>query len=176
MASTVNGFSVTNSGVAASFTGSAGGDTLTGGAGNDTLNGGAGNDSLSGNGGADSLTGGEGSDTINGGTGNDTIVLTETTSAADTYVLGTAASNGLDTVIGFTTGTDHIRLFAADTTNGNQAVAGVADFGVTSTALTAGAAAYALPAPTPPPTTSWRSPPRCRASATWAPRSTAASC
>ena len=90
LASGTAGFTVTNSGAAASLVGSANNDTLSGGTGNDSLNGSAGNDSLTGGAGNDSLTGGEGADTIAGGTGADTIILTEITSVADTVQIAVA--------------------------------------------------------------------------------------
>ena len=71
-----NGYAVTNTGAAATFTGSAGNDTLTGGTGNDTLLGGAG---------ADILAGAQGIDTLTGGTGNDTFRF----AAGDALISGT---------------------------------------------------------------------------------------
>lgn len=94
-------------------TGGTGVDTILGGAGNDTLDGGAGADAIFGEAGDDTilggdgndiLVGGEGADTITGGAGNDTIDLTETTSAIDTVVF--SATNGIDTITGFETGSD----------------------------------------------------------------------
>jgi Ca2+-binding RTX toxin-like protein len=98
--------------------GNTGADTLTGGAGADTINGGVGADSLVGGTGADSLTGGEGADALVGGAGNDTITLTETTAAIDDVQLATAATNGVDTIIGFAVGTgiDTLSFATADTT------------------------------------------------------------
>ncbi len=68
------GFRVTNTGAAATFTGSAFADTLIGGAGADHLLGGAGNDSLDGGAGNDILTGGDGSDTFRITSGTDTVL------------------------------------------------------------------------------------------------------
>jgi Ca2+-binding RTX toxin-like protein len=68
----VNGYTVTNTGAAATFVGSANNDILIGGAGNDTLTGGAGVDTLIGGVGNDTLTGGAGVDTLIGGADNDT--------------------------------------------------------------------------------------------------------
>ncbi len=70
-----NGFSVMNTGVSATLTGSSGADTLTGGAGADTLVGGAGNDTLVGGDENDTLTGGLGNDTLTGGTSVDTFIF-----------------------------------------------------------------------------------------------------
>ena len=79
---------------------------------------------------ADTLTGGEGTDTLNGGAGSDSIVLTETTSVADTVVInsvvgtsegsgrttvtGNANDTGDDTITGFNLGTDIIKITATD--------------------------------------------------------------
>ena len=96
-----------------SVTGGAGADTITGGFVSDTISGGAGADSIVGGSGADSLTGGEGQDTINGGAGLDTVVFTETTSVADTYYWsGATANSNIDTIIGFTAGTDILDITA----------------------------------------------------------------
>ena len=100
-------------------TGGSGGDSITGGTLADTIDGGSGNDTISGGDGADSLTGGTGSDSITGGEGidriipgtnNDTINLTETTSAVDTIVFAAAGPVNVDTVTGFTAGTDLVEV------------------------------------------------------------------
>ena len=70
-----NGFSVSNTGAATTFTGSGMADSLTGGTGNDTLIGGDGNDSLTGVDGKDKLDGGAGSDTLVGGKGDDYYIV-----------------------------------------------------------------------------------------------------
>ena len=67
------GYTVTNTGAAATFVGSNFADTLTGGTGADTLVGGGGNDILNGGAGNDTLTGGTGVDTFNVTSGVDTI-------------------------------------------------------------------------------------------------------
>ena len=91
----------------------AGLSTLTGGAGADTIGGGAGADTIVGGAGSDSLTGGEGVDAITPGTGNDVIVLTETTtSTIDTVKFAEGGSTNVDTITGFTIGTDLISLAA----------------------------------------------------------------
>jgi len=104
---------ITGSANGDTITGGAGADSLDGAAGNDTLDGGAGADSLIGGTGNDSLTGGEGADSIIAGAGNDTIVLTETTATSDYIYFGRSdvagtdlavASQGLETVSGFTAG------------------------------------------------------------------------
>lgn len=91
--------------------------------------------------GNDALTGGEGADTILGGSGNDSIVLTETTSAADRVVIDAVATNGSDTITGFTVGTDVIAFTAdgtsAATWNNNSAGAGAAGANVFTLATTA---------------------------------------
>jgi Ca2+-binding RTX toxin-like protein len=91
------GYTVTNSGTAATFVGSSFNDTLTGGTGNDILRGGAGADTLSGGNGTDTLTGGAGNDSLTGGVGADTFVW----NFGDK---GTTAAPAGDTVAGFTTG------------------------------------------------------------------------
>lgn len=53
---------------------------------------------------ADNITGGLGADNITGGAGNDAINLTETTDSQDTVVFSAVASNGTDTISGFTAG------------------------------------------------------------------------
>ena len=70
------------------LTGTSGADTITTGALNDTLNGGGGNDTL---------TGGAGNDTLTGGSGNDQFVLAST-----------AAANGHDNILDFSSGNDDI--------------------------------------------------------------------
>jgi len=103
--------------------------TIVGGNKADALNGGAK---------ADTITGGEGADVITGNEGNDTIILTETTSAVDKVTL-IAASNGVDTVIGFNSSKDVVNLEGSVTGNDS---AGAATFAQVNTALTAGAVAY----------------------------------
>ncbi|MEI8251920.1 MAG: peroxidase family protein, partial [Synechococcus sp. ELA057] len=88
-----NGYAVTNTGAAATFTGSAFNDSLTGGTGNDSLSGGGGNDSLSGGAGNDTLNGGAGNDTLIGGAGNDTYIVDSSTD-----VITENAAAGTDTV------------------------------------------------------------------------------
>jgi Ca2+-binding RTX toxin-like protein len=88
------GYHVTNTGAAATLTGSALDDWLTGGTGNDTLVGG---------GGADQLRGGLGNDVLTGGTG------------ADWFIFSTApnATTNVDTLTDFTSGTDKLGLSKA---------------------------------------------------------------
>lgn len=76
-------------------------DTIFGLAGDDVIDGGAGNDTI---------TGGDGADVITGGAGEDTIILTETTSAVDFVFMSTLATNGADTIFGFTSGSDKIDI------------------------------------------------------------------
>ena len=64
----------------------------------------------------DSTTAGEGIDIILSGAGNDTIDLTESTSAVDTVYLSGVGDNGVDTITGFTVGTDNIIIDASDVT------------------------------------------------------------
>jgi Ca2+-binding RTX toxin-like protein len=124
------------------YTGWNGADNVDGSANADTLSGGAGADNLDGAAGADTITGGEGADTITGGTGADIIILTETTSAADDVVIGTADGSavgvaggtfsGFDVVTGFVSGTDDVDVTingggAADTYLTQNAAATVAN-------------------------------------------------
>jgi len=90
-------------GAAADFTinGNAGDDNITGSAGADTINGGDDDDTI---------TGGEGADIITGGKGEDTITLTETTAAADIVKMSALATNGADTIVGFTSASDIIEI------------------------------------------------------------------
>jgi len=94
VATSTQGFKVTNTGGAASFTGSAGIDALIGGTGNDTLTGGLGNDVLTGGRGADTFVVDAGVDTITdlgstdivrvsaGATANATLAAAYTASAS----------------------------------------------------------------------------------------------
>jgi Ca2+-binding RTX toxin-like protein len=68
------------------------------------VTGGAAADTILGSALADTITGGNGADVITGNAGNDSIILTETTAAVDTVTLSAAATNGNDSVTGFTRG------------------------------------------------------------------------
>ncbi len=85
------GTTITNDGsysaFAVSITGSTGIDLITGGAN------------------ADTITGGLGADNIAGGAGADIISLAESTASSDTITFSSAATNGIDSIIGFTVGT-----------------------------------------------------------------------
>lgn len=90
-------------------------DTIYGGDDADTLEGGDGNDSMYGEGGADVLVGDSGNDSMYGGDANDTLTggsgadhLSGGT-GADVFVYG-AASDGGDTIDGFTSGEDKIMM------------------------------------------------------------------
>jgi Ca2+-binding RTX toxin-like protein len=84
-----------------------------------SVTGGAAGDALTGGTAADTLTGGAGADVITGELGNDTIILTETSSAADTVKFGEAGAGNLDTITGFTAGTDIISVTKAAFTGGS---------------------------------------------------------
>ena len=87
--------------------------TIRGGSGNDNITGGTNADIITGSRGSDRLSGGEGTDTITGGHGNDSIILAETTQVKDIVVMSaTAATNGLDTITGFVSGTDKVDIGA----------------------------------------------------------------
>jgi hypothetical protein len=98
-------------------------------------------DTITGGSGIDSITAGNGADTITGGAGSDIIDITEATanSAIDEIVLSASATNGVDTITGFRTGSDNINLEATDY---------LADLNTTitmaavSVSLVTGAAAY----------------------------------
>ena len=95
VATGANGFNVTNTGAAATLTGSALADTLIGGVGNDTLVGGLGNDSLTGGAGVDTFTVASGTDTITdlGNGGADVLtVAAGATANATLYTAWTATS------------------------------------------------------------------------------------
>jgi Ca2+-binding RTX toxin-like protein len=79
-----------------SGTGSSGNNVLTGNTGSNSLSGGNGSDVLNGGDGNDTLRGGAGSDTIVGGNGADVVQLDST--------------SGSDSVTGFVSGTDDVRL------------------------------------------------------------------
>lgn len=83
---------------------------IDGGTGKDTIIGGIASDSITGGGGADSLSGGAGNDTITGGVGNDTLTGGR---GADTFAFeATASDNGVDWILDFVSGTDHLDLTA----------------------------------------------------------------
>jgi hypothetical protein len=127
-----------------SITGGSAADSITGGSSADTIDGGFGDDVLLGGTGADSITGGEGADVITPGQGNDTVILTETTAAIDGVVLETAATNGVDTYIGFASGSgiDTVTFQTADTTVATGA--GAAVFGSIPATTLVTAATYRL--------------------------------
>jgi hypothetical protein len=107
-----------------SLTGNAGANLMEGNAGNDTISGLAGNDTITGSAGNDVLTGGDGDDTVDGGVGNDSINITESTPGADLVQLtntvaaittvgtGSGDDTGADTVTGFDTANDTLRITA----------------------------------------------------------------
>lgn len=78
--------------------GGSGDDLLSGGNGDDTLIGGNGDDILRGNAGNDILIGGKGADELNGGGGR------------DVFVVETGDTSNIDTVKGFKTGQDSLRI------------------------------------------------------------------
>jgi Ca2+-binding RTX toxin-like protein len=88
------------------ITGGTAADSLTGGNGADVIDGGAGADTLLGGLGNDSISGGIGDDTITGGVGNDTLAGGD---GADDFVFE-AASNGVDRITGFVSGTDDLNV------------------------------------------------------------------
>ena len=86
-------------------------DTLRGSTADDVRNqlvGNGGNDTLHGGGADDYLVGGAGADTLRGGAGADNYDYSEVSDSRATFV-GSAVL-GVDTIIGFVSGTDHIRL------------------------------------------------------------------
>ena len=129
-----NGFTVTNTGVATSFTGSSLNDTLNGGVGNDTLSGGAGNDLLNGGLGNDALTGGTGIDTFTVSAGVDTI-----------NDLGIGGADILIVSAGATANAKVTATYAATVATSNAGIANISTggFGVDLT-LAAGTVGYNL--------------------------------
>ncbi len=122
------------------YTGGAGVDTFNAAAsafgGTLVIDGKGGADNITGGGVADVITGGEGADTIRGAGGDDSIILTETVSAIDTVVFeATAATNGTDTITGFTAGTDRLNVAAFETVGALVALDPAAG-GLTTTAGT----------------------------------------
>jgi len=112
-------------------TGSVFGDRLTGTTGNNVLIGLAGDDELNGEAGADTLVGGAGFDTLTGGSG------------ADAFAFG-FATEGIDTVRDFVSGTDLLQISAGGFGNGLLAdsavtLATAADYATASTSGTNGA-------------------------------------
>jgi RTX calcium-binding nonapeptide repeat (4 copies) len=110
LATGANGYTVTNTGLAASFTGSANADTLIGGAGNDTLIGGA------------------GADTLTGGAGADTFIIN--TSNSITTVGGTGDSGTIaeyDVIKDFSTTSDILNLQGTVSAVANTAATDGAD-------------------------------------------------
>lgn len=104
------------------ITGGTAADVLVGGNGGDLINGGAGADALAGGLGADVINGEIGDDTIAGGVGNDSLSGGE---GADDFVFQ-AASNGVDTITGFVSGTDDLNVTT------NAVLAAVVDVVVTT--------------------------------------------
>jgi Ca2+-binding RTX toxin-like protein len=93
--------------------GQGGTDQLYGGSGNDTLDGGAGNDAIRGGKGNDTLTGQTGSDILGGEEGNDVLIGGD--AANDVFAFGgvdpfSTASLGIDRIVDFGNGPDHIVL------------------------------------------------------------------
>ncbi|MBH8567026.1 hypothetical protein I8748_33590 [Nostoc sp. CENA67] len=99
-------------------------NTINGGSGNDKINGGSGYDSLIGGRGNDILDGGSGNDILDGGEGNDILRGTNQNSSfrsdvdtltgrqgADTFVLGTYLSNGINDIFYSGSGVAHITDF-----------------------------------------------------------------
>jgi len=81
---------------------------IVGSTGTDYLIGSSSANSITGGTGVDYINGGLGADTINGEAGADVIILTETSSSADVVQL--TDRTAIDTITGFTTGTDRISL------------------------------------------------------------------
>jgi hypothetical protein len=118
------------------YTGGAGVDTFTGTTftGTVVISGLGGADIIAGGTGADTITGGEGGDTITGGGGADAIILTETVAAIDTVVFSVIATNGADTITGFSAANDLINLDLLG--GGNAAGETAIAAGATTTDLT----------------------------------------
>ncbi|MFN3361138.1 MAG: hypothetical protein ACK421_06930, partial [Pseudanabaenaceae cyanobacterium] len=87
--------------------GDSGNDTLRGEGGADVLSGSDGNDVLEGGSGNDRLEGGDGNDTLRGGSGDDTLIGG---AGIDIFIFEAAGDNGLDTLTGFTSGTDKLNF------------------------------------------------------------------
>jgi Ca2+-binding RTX toxin-like protein len=112
--------------------GGIGNDRLFGGSGNDFLNGSLGNDILRGDAGNDRLIGGSGNDNLNGGLGNDILYGG---ADADTFTFNTAlGSDNVDTIRGFNSGADIMRL-------DNAVFTGLSGGSLSATAFYVGASA-----------------------------------
>ena len=72
---------------------------------NNTITGNSGNNSLGGAGGNDALAGGDGNDTLRGGSGSDTLA-----GGAGADIVQLDSTSGSDTVTGFVSGTDDLRV------------------------------------------------------------------
>lgn len=88
-----------------SLTGSVDDNLLGGNSGDNAISGGGGADSLFGHAGADTLNGGEGNDFLYGGLGVDTLTGG---AGIDQFVIATAASQGVDKIKDFVSGTDKL--------------------------------------------------------------------
>lgn len=107
-------------GSVAQNTGAAGFDKI---AGFEHLEGTQFDDTLSGDSGANLLIGLGGSDRLRGRAGDDEIVLVETTQEIDVVIFEAAgASNGVDTIRGFVSGTDQLHFRASDGYNTDTGV------------------------------------------------------
>ena len=130
------GYRVTNSGAAATLTGSSLGDWLTGGAGNDTLTGGAGTDVLNGGAGSDLYIVAAATDHAaaefadSGTTGTDELRFTATTAATLTLYAG---DTGLEQVV-IGTGTAATAVTTATIANGIDASRLTYNIGLTGNA------------------------------------------
>ena len=92
------------------------GYVINGGESASTLEGSIFDDSITGNARGDQIIGNDGNDTITGQGGDDIIKLSA--SGRDDIVFGTTASNGKDTIIGFTSGANADNLNFVATLNG----------------------------------------------------------
>jgi Ca2+-binding RTX toxin-like protein len=110
-----------NGGAGEDYITTAGGDdTINGGDGNDTINGGDGNDTINGGADNDTITGGAGADVLSGGTGT------------NTFVFASGSGNATDTVdeiTDFLSGTNSIKTGAAATDGTNYSEISGADYG-----------------------------------------------
>jgi len=101
-----------------------GNNSVTTGSGSDAITTGSGNDAIASGAGNDTISAGAGSDAVTGGPGDDSIALGADAAADRVVFAATAATNGVDTITGFTSGVDHLDVDQMTPDAGATTVAG----------------------------------------------------